>query len=189
MKVAAALSKMLFEPGGWSIVIKSIRPAVRRFHPCEDRALEDAVRRLGTASWEAIAAHVPARTARQCRERWIHHLSMGQRGSPWTPAEDDLLWDRVAEMGPKWGRIALMLQGKSDYQAKARWMTLFRGCRRNCFRSGCQRHIFAIHKRHPDMTHENAEMEDAASIWDHIALHMEQQWRDEDGVEVAGQWW
>jgi hypothetical protein len=192
-------SKMLFEASGRSIPMKSATaPSAGRFRRHEDLALQDAVRRLRASSWEAIAAHVPTRTAQQCRERWTHHLSVRPTDSPWTPAEDDLLWDKVAEIGPKWGRIARILQGRSDYQAKARWMMLFRARRLSCFRSGCQRYQFTTHKSRsevaqtvkPDMTQAEAELLEGASIWDRLEVHLEQQWRDEDSwVLASGQWW
>jgi hypothetical protein len=104
-----------------------------RFCDCEDRLLENLVQQHGTSSWDQVAAGLPGRTARQCRERWKHHLS--GRESAWTEAEDDFLWQKVGEIGQKWTRIASLLSDRTDYQAKTRWTYLFKQRRRSCFRS------------------------------------------------------
>jgi hypothetical protein len=110
------------------------QPSRRRFSISEDRLLEQLVRELGASSWEQVAARLPYRSERQCRERWKHHLSAGKLDIPWTPDEDRLIWEKVDEIGPKWTHIAALLAGRSDYQAKARWLQLFGKRRRNCFR-------------------------------------------------------
>jgi hypothetical protein len=104
-----------------------------RFCDCEDRLLENLVQQHGTSSWDQVAAGLPGRTARQCRERWKHHLS--GREAVWTEAEDDFLWQKVGEIGQKWTRIASLLSDRTDYQAKTRWTYLFKQRRRSCFRS------------------------------------------------------
>jgi hypothetical protein len=112
----------------------NVHPERRRFSASEDHLLEELIRELGTTSWEQVAARLPDRSGRQCRERWKHHLSLRKLMRPWTPDEDRLIWDKVDEIGPKWTKIAALLPGRSSYQAKARWLLLFRGQRRNCFR-------------------------------------------------------
>jgi hypothetical protein len=45
-----------------------------RFRTDEDQLLMDVIRRFGCESWSLIAAYVPERNARQCRDRWKHYL-------------------------------------------------------------------------------------------------------------------
>jgi myb proto-oncogene protein len=110
------------------------KPRRRCFRPDEDRILEQRVREFGTSSWDRVAVDLPDRTARQCRERWTHHLSMNKQDSPWTPQEDSIIWSMVQEIGSKWTRISSNLVCRSDYQVKCRWRFLCRRRRRICHR-------------------------------------------------------
>lgn len=50
----------------------------------ESAALSAAVGQVGE-DWSAVAALMPGRTGKQCRERYIHHLRPDLRKAPWTP--------------------------------------------------------------------------------------------------------
>jgi hypothetical protein len=63
----------------------------RNFERHEDELLLELVKQYGTDSWNAIAANLGNRTARQCRNRYVGFLAPGVNSSPWTPEEDDLL--------------------------------------------------------------------------------------------------
>jgi hypothetical protein len=146
-------------------------PGRRRFCESEDRILEELVRELGTSSWEQIATHLPHRSARQCRERWKHHLSSGQRECPWTPDEDRLVWEKVDEIGPKWTQIASLLPGRSDYQTKARWLTLFGRRRQDCFRDASGSRKLPSHRRRSEVESDGGKPELCPvrdSLWDHF---------------------
>ena len=104
-----------------------------RFCVCDDRLLERLIAQFGTSSWDRVADALPGRTARQCRERCKHYLS--GRQAAWTAEEDDFLWQKVAEIGPKWTRISALMANRTDYQAKTRWKHLYRLRRRGAFRS------------------------------------------------------
>jgi hypothetical protein len=108
----------------------------RRFCAAEDQLLEHLVQQFGTSSWDQIAVLLPDRSARQCRERWNHYLSAKQP-PPWTETEDNLLWGKIADLGPKWSQVAACFEGRTDFQIKARWMFLFRTNQRRLFRSAC----------------------------------------------------
>jgi hypothetical protein len=108
------------------------RPRRRCFRPDEDQQLEQLVGQFGTLSWERVAAGMSDRTARQCRERWRHHLSMKKQDSPWTEEEDRMIRSMVQELGPKWTRIASSLTCRSDYQVKCRWRVLNNQRRQIC---------------------------------------------------------
>jgi myb proto-oncogene protein len=104
---------------------KSLDPDVNKgeWIPEEDAKLTEAVAELGHKSWPAVAALVPGRTTRQCRERWatcldptVEHM-MGKM----TPEEDAKLIEAVMEHGKDWVRVAAMLPGRTNGQCRQRW--------------------------------------------------------------------
>ncbi|MDR1289275.1 MAG: SANT/Myb domain-containing protein [Holosporales bacterium] len=46
----------------------------KRFTLEEDRKIVHLVHKFDTSSWSLISLHLPGRDARQCRDRWYHHL-------------------------------------------------------------------------------------------------------------------
>jgi hypothetical protein len=96
-----------------------------RFKASEDEHLTEVVLRLGTRSWSAIAAEMPGRSARQCRERWMHYLSNGQQDLPWSEAEDSLLLAKIETIGLRWTELARHLVGRTDFEVKRRWTHIF----------------------------------------------------------------
>jgi hypothetical protein len=97
----------------------------KKFSPYEDALLAHLVAsNLPLTSWEAIARQMPGRNARQCRERWKHYVSVGCTDRPWTPAEDNLLNEKVADLGPRWTQISGFFYHRSDIQVKSRWLKL-----------------------------------------------------------------
>ncbi|OHS94791.1 Myb-like DNA-binding domain containing protein [Tritrichomonas foetus] len=65
------------------------------------------------------------RNSRQCRERWKHYLSSSRVKLPWTPEEDQLLYNKMEELGPKWTKISAFFFDRTDIQVKSRWMQRF----------------------------------------------------------------
>jgi hypothetical protein len=45
----------------------------------------------GFKNWGQLAAHMPGRTSKQCRERWCHHLDPSIKKGDYTPEEVRLL--------------------------------------------------------------------------------------------------
>lgn len=45
----------------------------------------------GFSNWSELASHTPGRTAKQCRERWCHHLDPSVNHGNWTMEEDQQL--------------------------------------------------------------------------------------------------
>jgi hypothetical protein len=103
-------------------------PTYRRpFTVQEDAALVGLIDGATEAiSWERVAGHIPGRTARQCRERWIGYLSPTIRVEPWTDAEDQQLLDEVAMFGHQWTVIADHFHQRSGNDVKNRWYTHLR---------------------------------------------------------------
>ena len=99
----------------------------RKFTPSEDIKLHQLVARNGTSNWKAIARSMPNRTSRQCRERWKYYLANEASSAvTWTPEEDRLLIEKVAEFGPRWAALVLYFTNKTDINLKNRFHKLQR---------------------------------------------------------------
>lgn len=71
--------------------------------------------------WEAVANLLSSRSARQCRDRWTYYLSPANNLAPFSPEEDQLIIQKVNEMGKKWSQISKFFTGRSDNSIKNRW--------------------------------------------------------------------
>jgi hypothetical protein len=89
--------------------------------PAEDAVLASAVNEHGPRDWPFIAQRVPGRIAKQCRERWHHHLNPNISKDAWTEEEDLVIQMGVAKLGHKWSEIALQLPGRTDNATKNRY--------------------------------------------------------------------
>lgn len=98
-----------------------IKSGKQKFTAEEDSKLKEFVKELGTHSWKKIAAQMKSRTTRQCRERYINYLAPNVTNGPWTLEEDQRLIQLVNEMGPKWSKIALFFNSRSDVNVKNRY--------------------------------------------------------------------
>jgi hypothetical protein len=92
----------------------------------EDRLLLDTISGHGTSNWTLVAASVPGRTGKQCRERWLNQLSPNLTKENWSPQEDDILLARQGQFGNCWSKIAQFLPGRSSNNIKNRWGWLSR---------------------------------------------------------------
>lgn len=54
---------------------------------------------LGFSTWSELASHTPGRTAKQCRERWCHHLDPSVNHGNWSQEEDRQLKTLQVRMG------------------------------------------------------------------------------------------
>jgi hypothetical protein len=96
-----------------------------KFLPEEDARLRSLVEIYGTNSWGTIAAGLPGRNVRQCRDRWKHYLSSENPNEPWMPEDDQLLMQKMQDFGPRWTILATFFPGRTDTQVKNRWMQRF----------------------------------------------------------------
>jgi hypothetical protein len=98
----------------------------RAFTPEEDAKLVEIVTQRPHLNWQEIAPHLPGRSARQCRERWVEYLKPGIRVEPWTDLEDNLLLRQIELHGHRWATIAQGFWQRSDNDVKNRWYSHLR---------------------------------------------------------------
>lgn len=87
----------------------------------EDQEIINFVARCGTKNWTKLAARLPGRIGKQCRERWRNHLNPMNNNSAWTPEEDKQLLLLHERFGNQWVKISNCMPGRTDNSIKNRW--------------------------------------------------------------------
>ena len=75
----------------------------------------------GSGATPGFAAYGARRTGQQCAQRWRHKVNPNIKKDKWTPEEDALLTQLVAEHGNRWAEIARHMDGRTDQQCMGRW--------------------------------------------------------------------
>jgi hypothetical protein len=101
--------------------ITSDRSRGRRFTPEEDAVIIKAAQSDPSESWPDVVRRLGRYTVRQCRERWLYYLLPETRSEPWTPEEDQLLVDKINEIGRSWKAIVPYFNQRSAANIKNRW--------------------------------------------------------------------
>ncbi|KAH8926345.1 hypothetical protein BT69DRAFT_1348091, partial [Atractiella rhizophila] len=93
----------------------------------EDNILKQVIRRHGPRQWVNISRLAEDigmfRDAKQCRERFVNHLSPRVIKRPWTTEEDLEILRLQRKYGNRWSKISRELVGRSDNDIKNRWNT------------------------------------------------------------------
>ncbi|OHT03441.1 Myb-like DNA-binding domain containing protein [Tritrichomonas foetus] len=92
-----------------------------RWTPEEDQLLSESVMKNGTSNWSLVSMSLKNRTGKQCRERWINHLSPGLKTNIWTQQEDQQLLTLIGVHGHQWAIISRYFVGRSTNSVKNRW--------------------------------------------------------------------
>jgi len=95
-----------------------------KWTPEEDNLLKEAVFQFGSHNWDFISRHVPGRTGKQCRERWLVRVDPNIKKDSWTQEEDETLIQLQNKFGNKWARFIPYFNGRSSSNIKNRWMLL-----------------------------------------------------------------
>ncbi|KAL6762273.1 transcription factor Myb2 [Haematococcus lacustris] len=102
----------------------------------EDSHLIRLVHELGEGNWSPIARALnvvlgtldggQARTGKQCRERWSHHLKPDLKKGDWNAQEEAWLVSLHQDLGNKWADIARNIEGRSENSVKNHWNAVHR---------------------------------------------------------------
>ncbi|WIA35488.1 hypothetical protein OEZ86_003918 [Tetradesmus obliquus] len=79
-----------------------------------------------TRRWSEIAKHIPGRTGKQCRERFVNHQDPDTRKGSWDVAEELLLCKWHSILGSHWARITRKLEGRTENAVKNHWNAAMR---------------------------------------------------------------
>ena len=108
----------------FATAIDSSRGNYVRFSQEEDDRLKKLVAMYGT-NWPTIAEQMPGRDAKQCADRWNHHLKHPAiKKEPFTQEEDNRLKELVAKHGTKnWSFIAKQMGNeRAPRSYRERWV-------------------------------------------------------------------
>jgi hypothetical protein len=157
-----------------------------KFQPNEDALLIKAVDFHGTSDWPSVAAALPGRNARQCRERWNNYVNPELTRGHWTEAEDKLLLELFRKQGSKWTWIATHFKRRATNSVHNRVLAI----QRRQARDGCVEHSdsIPINEDITEMTGEAAKRDaanhDPLTFLDAVA-HEAISWSTASDLEVA----
>jgi hypothetical protein len=95
----------------------------RKVSPIEDLRLTEIVARCGSVNWALVAAQMPGRNPRQCRERWMNYINPDLNHAPLSVDEDQLFDAKYRELGSRWQVIATFLPGRGKNFLKNHWIS------------------------------------------------------------------
>ncbi len=81
---------------------------------------------IAFTSCSEVAAQILTRSGKQCRERYVNHLSSSLKPKIWHPSEDVLIMQLFFKHGRKWSQIAKGFVGRTDNGIKNRFHHLRR---------------------------------------------------------------
>lgn len=88
----------------------------------EDAILKRAVLKYGR-NWNHIKNIIPNRNAKQCKTRYINHLSPNINKNPFTKDEKKIIYEKHGLLGNKWSDINKFLKHRRPYQIRNYYCT------------------------------------------------------------------
>ncbi|KAG3217525.1 hypothetical protein PC129_g11631 [Phytophthora cactorum] len=103
---------------------KGRRAPPQRWTAAEKDKLQALVVTHGARNWLFIASQLPGRTDLQCLQQWYRTLDnkVVKGKGTWRAREDQVLVEKVAEIGPKWAEVAAFLPGRIGNQCRERFL-------------------------------------------------------------------
>ncbi|OHT12440.1 hypothetical protein TRFO_17712 [Tritrichomonas foetus] len=100
--------------------VKTKKPR-KKFTDEEDKILIELVHEIGSKKWKAISKAMYGRTPRQCHDRYCNYLVPGYFNGQWTCEEDDKLYFKYHQYGPRWSYFTQFFACRSAIALKNRW--------------------------------------------------------------------
>jgi hypothetical protein len=88
----------------------------------DEQAAEQASGAAGPLTaprWAAIAACMPGRRGKQCRDRYVNHLAPNISRGEWSDLEERSLAEGYLLLGTKWAALARMLPGRTENMVRS----------------------------------------------------------------------
>ena len=84
------------------------------------------IKEKGPKRWKQIAAQIPGKKPKQCRERWHNHLNPNIKKDSWSLQEEMVLFIINRDHGNRWKELTAILECRSDNNIKNHWNSIMK---------------------------------------------------------------